>query len=120
MVGASGTYAIEGTDIIQPFTHRWRERDSFGLDGNAHVIYSSLRSFEMSWPLMSTSDFAQLVAFYQLIVNTGTVAVDLPTFGATGFTFARYSGCVLTEPVFEGYFNGYVEGVSLLINKISG
>lgn len=116
-VGASGTYAIQGTDILQPTTHHWVEKTSYGVDGNAHEIYAGVRSYELGWQLMSASDFAQLVNFYNLS-STGTVAVDLPQFGASGYVFARHSGCSLQEPVFDSFFNEHLEGVRLLIFNI--
>jgi hypothetical protein len=116
--GLSGTYSIQATDILQPTVGRWIEKDSFGIDGNSHVIYSAVRSFELNWQLMTTSDFKQIVDYYNTVSNTGTVAVDLPQFGAAGFQFNRYSGCVLAEPSIGEYFNGYVQDVRLLITNI--
>lgn len=119
-IGASGSYAINGTDLtLQPFSHHWAERDSFGLDGNAHVIYSSVRGYELGWPLMSMSDFQQIYNFYNAVQSTGTVSVDLPQWGASGYVFQRYSGCVLSEPTFDNFFDEFLEGVRLLITNIA-
>ena len=118
-IGASGTFAIQGTDLtLQPSVGRWIERDSFGIDGGAHPIYSSVRSFELNWELISTSDFQQIVNFYNIVSNTGTIAVDLPQWGASGFQFNRYSGCTLQEPSFDNFFNEYIQGARLLVLNV--
>mgnify|MGYP001617658310 CR=1 FL=1 len=120
MIGASGTYAIQGTDLLtQPTTHRWLERDSFGIDGNAHPIYSSIRGYELGWQLISANDFAQIVTFYNTVQSTGTVAVDLPSWGASSYQFQRYSGCTLQEPTFDNFFNEHLEEARLLILNVA-
>lgn len=118
-IGASGSFAIQGTDLtLQPTVGKWLERPTFGVDGGAHLIYSSVRSFELNWNLISPSDFKQVVDFYNTVQSTGTVAVDLPQWGAAGFQFNRYSGCVLSEPTFDNYFNEYIEGARLLVVNV--
>ena len=119
MVGASGTYSVQGTDLtLQPTQGRWIERDILGTDGGAHPIYPTPREFELSWQLISPEDFFQLSTFYNTVSNTGSVAVDLPQFGANGYIFNRYSGCILQEPTFDNYFNGFLEGARMLVINV--
>lgn len=115
-IGASGTYAINGTDLtLQPTQGGWRERDSYGQDGGSHFIYSRVRSYELSWQLINQSDLTQIINFYNTVQNTGTVSVDLPQWGASQFGFARYSGCVISEPAVSQYFLDHTMDVRLLI-----
>lgn len=118
-VGASGTYAIQGTDLtLQPTVGRWLTRDMVGMDGNAHPVYSTPRSFELNWQLISPADFQQIVAFYNTVQNTGTVAVDLPQWNSATYVFYRYSGCTLNEPEMGDFFNGYYTEAKLLVVNV--
>lgn len=118
MIGASGTYAVNANQLdLQPTTHQWQERQGYGFDGNAHPIQSAVRNYELGWQLMSPAEFNELVGFYNAS-STGSVAVDLPSFSAATYQFARYSGCTLSEPTFGGYFNGYLQDVKMLIYNI--
>lgn len=117
--GYSGTYAINAASLsLQPSSHQWQERPSYGFDGSAHPIQSAVRSYELGWQLMSPSEFQEMVGYYNITQNTGTVAVDLPSFAAAGYIFTRYSGCTLSEPVFGDYFNEYLKDVKMLIYNI--
>ena len=119
MIGASGTYAIQGTDLtLQPTTGRWIDRDVVGFDGSGHPIYPAIATFEMTWQLISASDFAQLVTFYNQVQNTGTVAVDLPKWGTSPHQFNRYSGCTLGEPLVNEFFLDHIEEVRLLVYNV--
>ena len=119
MIGASGTYAIGGTDFtLQPTEGRWINKDILGMDGGGHPIYPSVRSFEVSWGLISASDLSQIIGFYNSVQNTGTVAVDLPKWNGSPYQFDRYSGCTLGEPEINQYFEGYTQEVKLLIYGI--
>jgi len=116
--GFSGSYAINGTNLVlQPTSGRWNGRDLLGIDGAGHPIYPSIREFEMSWALISTTDFAQLNNFQLSVGNTGTVSVDLPKWGNAGYMFYSYSGCTLREPQAGSYFSadGYVQDVTMTI-----
>jgi len=120
--GLSGTYAIGGTDLtLQPSQGGYLEKDIVGIDGNAHAIYATPRSFELNWQLISVGDYQQIVNAYNSVSNTGSVAVDIPEWGAPEYRFARYSGVILQEPTFSNYFNGYIENAKLLlVNIITG
>lgn len=117
--GYSGTYAVQGTDLtLQPTEGKWNQRDSHGYDGSGHPIYSSFRTFELTWQLISTSDLSQLITFFNQVSSTGTVAVDLPQYGASSYLFHRYSGCTLNEVSVGAYFLDHAQDVSLLILQI--
>lgn len=120
MIGASGSFAIQGTDfLLQPTSTRWVDRNELGFDGGAHPVYPSVREFEMSWQLISMSDLSQIIGFYNSVQNTGTVSVDLPTWNGSSYSFQRYSGCTLGEPSVGNFFNGYVQEIRLLIYNIT-
>jgi hypothetical protein len=117
--GLTGSYSFNGTNLtLQPTTGQWMERDSYGIDGGGHPIYSAVRSFELVWQLISTSDFKQIQDAYNAVSNTGTVAVDLPQYGANAYQFQRYSGATLREPSVTTYFEEYIEDARLLILNI--
>lgn len=118
-IGASGSYAINASNLtLQPSTHQWQDRQTYGFDGAAHPIQSAVRTYELGWQLMSPAEFTELVTHYRTVQNTGTVAVDLPQFDGTQYQFYRYSGCTLSEPIFGDYFNGYLKDVRMLIYNI--
>lgn len=117
--GLSGTYAIGGVDFpLPPTTGKWNERTSYGVDGNGHPIYSSIRSFELKWELISMSDLATLTGFYNAVGNTGTAVACLPKWGDPTFTFYNYSGTTLQEPSISEYYQGYVQNVTMLITNV--
>lgn len=121
MIGSSGTYAIQGTDFTLPPTRgRWVDRENLGMDGGAHPVYPAVRTFEMSWQLISMSDLSQITGFYNSVQNTGTVSADLPKWNGVPYQFQRYSGCTLGEPSVGEFFNEYVQEVKLLIYNVFG
>lgn len=119
-IGASGTYAVGGTDFtLQPTRGRWVDRDSLGFDGGGHPVYPAVRSFEMSWQLINASDLSQIIGFYNSVQNTGTVAVDLPSWNGNPYQFQRYSGCTLSEPMVGDFFVEHTQEVRLLVYNIA-
>lgn len=119
MIGLSGTYAINGTDLtMQPTEHSWVDRDSIGISGDGHSIYSAVREYRLVFNLQSASDMNQLVGFFNTVSTTGTIVACLPQWNSPFFIFANYSGCVLREPTFSNYFNEYAEQVTLVIGNI--
>lgn len=117
--GLSGTYAVNGTQIsLQPTEGRWDERSSYGFDGLGHPIYAAVRTFELRWQLINPSDLAQIVSFFNAVQNTGTVAVDLPKWGDSQYSFYRYSGCTLAEVRTGEHFNEHITDARLLILNI--
>lgn len=114
------TYKINNTTLlIEPTSGRWLPREMFGLDGNGHPIYSSLRQFEINFGLLSPAQQNQLQGFYDSVITTGTAVVDLPEYGANTYTFKSYSGCVLREPEQNQYFVENIAEVVLLITNIA-
>jgi len=117
--GASGTYAINGTDItLPPTSGRWLPKEPLGIDGNGRAIYSGVRQFELEWQLISPSEYYQLQTFFDAVGNTGTVVVDLPKYGASSYIFYSYTGCVLREPETGQYFTENQLDAFLLITNI--
>lgn len=113
------TYQINGTDVpIPPTSGQWKSRDTIGVDGNGHAIYTGYREFELRWGLLSSPEFSTLQGFFNAIGVTGTATVALPQYGASSYTFYNYSGCVLREPEVGQYFETYVEDVKLEVMKI--
>lgn len=119
MQGASGTYAFNNTDFLLPPTSgKWNQRDSLGIDGLGHSIYPAVRTFELTWALISTIDLKQIIDVYNTVSNTGTVVACLPKYGDTDYIFFNYSGVTMQEVSVEEYFQGYVQGVRLLLMNI--
>lgn len=117
--GLSGTYGINGTDLtLQPTEGRWVERESLGIDGGGHEIYSGIRQFEMTFVLTAMGELKQVIDVFNSVAATGTVAVDLPQWGASDYRFFRYSGCCAKEPSFGPYFEGYGQDVIFTITNI--
>jgi hypothetical protein len=114
------TYKIGGTEFtLQPTTGRWLPRDQLGIDGNGHPVYSPFHGFEIRWEVISPSQFNQIQNFFSAVNNTGTAVVDLPRYAFTSYSFFSYSGCVLSEPQMEEYFDQYHTNVVLLVSKIA-
>jgi len=117
--GLSGTYGFNGVDLqLPPSEGKWVERTDYGVDGNAHVIYSAFRDFELSWDLQSVNDAYQIIGFYNSISVTGTIVSCLPEWGASVYQFKNYSGTSLREPTFDAYFQGYPQTAKLLIMNV--
>lgn len=117
--GLSGSYAINDTNLsLQPTTGKWESRNSYGVDGGGHPVYSQLRSFELSWELISPLDAKQLIDFYNAVGNTGTVVACLPRWGDAEFTFFNYSGVTMQEPSVGTYFQGFIQSVRLLLLNV--
>lgn len=120
MEGLSGTFAFNGTNINQyPTSHRWVERTQYGIDGGAHPVYPQVRAYEMTWNLISVGDAQQIINFYNLVGNTGTITACLPQWGAADYRFKNYSGTTLEEPVMQGYFQGFIEELKLLVLNVN-
>jgi len=113
------TYKINGTEIpTQPTTGKWLPRNSQGIDGNGRNVYSGVREFELRWQLIDPETSYQLQVWFETVLTTGTVVVDLPYYLSGTNYFVSYSGCVLQEPQFGTYFTGYLQDALLLVSKI--
>lgn len=119
MIGLSGSYALNNTDLtLQPTTGKWMDRTNYGVDGGGHPVYSQLRSFELTWELISPSDAKQIIDTYNLVGNTGTVVACLPEWGTLEYQFRNYSGVTMQEPSVGTYFQGFIQTVRLLLLNI--
>lgn len=119
MQGYSGSYAVNGSNLtLQPTEGQWIERTLLGTDGSGHPIYSGVRQFQLSFDLISPSDFNQLLLFYNAVGTTGTIVADLPQFNSPNYLFQSYSGCTLHEPVLGAFFEMYIQKATLLITNI--
>ena len=117
--GASGTYAINGSNFtLQPTTGQWLPRELRGYDGNGRPVYSALRQFEIRWGYMSATNFNQIKTFYDSMGATGTVVVDLPQFGTTPYQFYSYSGCHVSEPEMGVFFNEHESEILMVVTGI--
>lgn len=117
--GLSGTYAFDNVNFqLPPSEGKWMERTEYGVGGNAHIIYSSVREFELTWDLQSISDASQLIGFYNSISTTGTLVACLPKWGDPTYTFYNYSGTTLREPTFDSYFQGYPQSAKLVVMNV--
>lgn len=112
------TFKLNGTEILYPTTHRWLPRDVLGINGLGHPVYPGVREYELRWQLASPADYTQLETYFMALSGTSTVVVDLPYFVSGSYTFYPYSGCVLREPEYGEWFNGYYRDVTLLITNI--
>ena len=112
-------FKINGTSLtLQPSSHKWLGRDNLGADGLGHPMYPAVREYELRWDAMTPAEFAQVQGFYDFVSSTGTVVVDLPKYANSTYSFYTYSGCVLQEPSFGGYFEENLQDVTLLILNI--
>lgn len=119
MIGYSGTYAFNGSNLqLPPSEGQWGQRESIGMDGNGRPIYPSVRTFTMTWNLMSVNDLQQLINAQLAVANTGSSVVDLPKWGASAYLFESYSGAFVNEPSVGKYFAEHVEDVNLLITNV--
>lgn len=117
--GLSGSFAFNDINLNQiPTTHHWIERTMYGTDGGGHGVYPAVRSYEMTWNLISTDNAKQIIDFYNVVGNTGTLTACLPEWGSVDYRFKNYSGSVLQEPIMSGYFQGFIEELKLLIVDI--
>lgn len=117
--GYSGSFALNGTRfLLSPESSKWVDKNIIGVDGNGFPIYPTTREYEMSWGLAHPNDVKQFTDAFRVSGFTGTVILDLPEYGADGYNFKSYSGCVIQEVKFGEYFNGYITSVTLLATKI--
>lgn len=119
MQGFTGSFAVNGVNLsLQPSSFQWSELEILGRNGQGRALYPSKATFQMSWGLMSTSDFNQLVSLYDTVSATGTAVTDLPEWGNSDYYFKSYSGTLLDRPIAGEYFNTYVTEVRLIVTNI--
>ena len=113
------TFKINGTEfLIPPSRFKWVPRYQLGTNGHGNIVYSTPREFELEWELVTPAMFNQLQGFYNLVGNTGTVVVDLPTQGLATYTFFAYTGCIINEPEMGEFFNQHQGSIRLLVSNI--
>jgi hypothetical protein len=117
-VASTGTFSINGMEIQTPSEHGWVERQDLGITGDGHPVYPAIRQYKMSWSLMPPNDYNNLQTYYESIKLTGTVVVGIPQYGASTYEFYNYSGCVISEPTYRGYFSENYTDVTLIVNNI--
>ena len=114
----SGTYQINGVDLpLAPSSGRWVSRDVQGFSGDGHPEYAGVREFEMRWELISADDAATLQGYFDAVSVTGTAVVTIPKYRQP-WQFQSYSGCTLSEPTSDDYFQYHETNVTLLVHKI--
>jgi hypothetical protein len=121
MIGyPSGSFSINTVDfLLEPTEHKWIPRTMLGRDGAGHPIYSGVREYEMRFVLTSLTEYWQLQQWFNLMSNTGTLTVDLPTYAVSGsYYFSRYSGCFIDEPEAGTYFSEAKTDMLLTIHNI--
>jgi hypothetical protein len=112
-------FKLNGIDILDPTIHRWLPRNMLGITGAGQPMYSGVREYELKWQLTSIGDYYQLLNAFSRISGTTTVVMALPQFYSTGtYTAFSYSGCILREPEYGQWFDGYYQDVTLLITNI--
>ncbi len=114
------TFKFNGIEILQPSIHRWTPRNILGISGGGHAVYPGVREYELKWQLSSIGEYYQLLQSFNNLSGISTLVVDLPQFNSTGTyePFFSYTGCILREPEFTEWFNGYYRDASLLITNI--
>ncbi len=112
-------YKANGTEFsLQPTTGKWIDRAVKGFDGSGHPIYVATREFEIRWQLASMADVAQIQGFFDVVAATGTVVMELPQYATTPYAFLAYSGCTLSEPVSQEFFEEHGTDFVLIVHNI--
>ena len=115
----TGSYGINGVAFtLQPTIGAWQPRNVLGVDGNGHFVYQATHEFEIGWQLSNQAEFYELLQFFDNLNITGSVVVSLPQLRSATYQFFDYTGCVVQEPSFNGYFAEHPQSVSLLITNI--
>jgi hypothetical protein len=111
------TFYVGATKLLtQPSDHRWADRNILGYSGNANPIYSTPRSYEMSWEWLEADAFQQLIGFYQNASGT-TKSVSLPAWNSATGGYASYNA-QLSEPTYQNSFMGAYGSVRWLLVNI--
>lgn len=114
-------FVINGHPLeTYPNEHNWVVPPSYGTSGLGRPLYPGVFAYSLQWPELSQAEFNMLADSYL----SGTVTVQIPewkglaTLGAV-YDFREYSGTYLGEPEYQTYFEGYYQGVKLLINNVT-
>lgn len=118
-VGASGTYAINGTELtLQPTDGRWIPQIVLGTTGDGHPMYSAIHEFAIHWVLINQTNLNQVQILRDAVNITGTVSIDLPAYRGADYVFQTYSGCTLYEPDRGQYFVEHTTEFTLIVGNI--
>jgi len=113
--------AFNGSVLItQPSTHGWNQRDSVGIDGNGVEVYVAPREYSLKFDLLDTDEFNQIYTLFLAQGVTGSLVSTLPKWNASPYQWYQYSGTIIREPTYEGYFQNYYQNVYLLVVRITG
>lgn len=113
--------AFNGTVLSpQPTTHGWKDRESIGVDGNGVNIYVASRQYEMTFDDLDTDQFDTLYSFFLAQGVTGSIVSTLPKWNTNPYTMYAYSGTILREPTYDGFFMNYYSNVKIVILRITG
>lgn len=113
------TFRLNGVAFLDPTEHGWLPRTMLGVSGGGHPIYAGVREYELKWQLASIGDYYLLQSSFQGLSGTSNIVAELPQFDSTGtYAYFAYSGCVLREPEYGRWFNGYYQDISLLITNV--
>jgi len=119
MTVPTNSFAINGTAFSKPPTeHGWVNQSILGTTGDGHPIYPAFRSYEMSFDFQDASEFSTFQGYFNALNLTGTASIDLPEYGVSTYQFRTYSGCVINQPEYDEYFEGYYQGATITVNKI--
>lgn len=112
--------AFNGTVLsIQPSEHDWVDRQSVGTDGNGVEVYVAPRQYELKYDLIDTDQWNEIYNFFLAQGVTGSIVSTLPKWNTTPYTMYAYSGTILREPTYGGWFQNYYQNVKLLIVRIT-
>lgn len=103
----------------QPSEHGWMERDSVGTDGNGIPVYVAPRSYELKWDALDEDGWNEIYTYFTTMGVTGTIVASLPKWKGTNYQFQNYSGTVLREMTYDGWFMNYYRNVRLVISRIN-
>jgi len=120
----TGTYFNQfglngGVFLQQPTEHHWLDREQIGTDGNGAAVYVAPRQYEMKWDFIDTDVWNDLYAFFIAQSVTGTVVATLPKWNTTPYQMYNYSGCIIREMTYDGWFQNYYTNTKLLIVRIT-
>jgi len=113
--------AFNGTILSeQPTSHGWKEREVVGIDGNGTAVYVAPREYELTWDFLDTDQYNEIYQFFLAQGVTGSIVSTLPKWRTSPYTMYAYSGTILREPQFEGWFQNYYVNTKILIVRING
>lgn len=113
-------FALNGTVLLNPATHKWVLPALYGTSLVGRPLYGGVLAYELNWPFLTQSEFNTLIDAY----NSGSVISSLPqwhgyTATPVAYDFENYTGTYLGMPEYQSYFDGMYQGVKVLINNVN-